>query len=81
MLYLVPDSVLVDKRGTSFLRHALRALRHGLMDHFGAVTGHGQTGPLCRGRFELLTESGLSPLALGLVFEPVGNIACDNDGP
>lgn len=26
-------------------------------------------------------ESGLSPLALGLFFEPVGNIACDNDGP
>ena len=25
-------------------------------------------------------ESGLSPLALGLFFEPVGNIACDNDG-
>ena len=26
-------------------------------------------------------ESGLSPLALGLFFEPVGHIACDNDGP
>jgi len=23
----------------------------------------------------------LNPLALGLFFEPVGNIACDNDGP
>lgn len=54
MLYLVPGSALVDKRGTSFLRHALRALRHGLMDHFGAVTDHGQTSTLSRERFELL---------------------------